>query len=314
MTVTVVANPSSGDGRAGRLLPQTLAMLRAARIGRVAVHRTIDWADAVAVTRRIGAQSAPGDSLVVVGGDGLAHLGLNACVERPLQLAIVPAGTGNDLARGFGQNLRRPLASVEALLAERFRPIDLIDTGAEDDDHAVQGAQRFVGSVVASGFDALVNAHANRLTRPRGSLRYAIATLAELPSFAPLPYRLELDGVVREVEAMLVAVGNTTSYGGGMRICPDAEPDDETLDLTIVHAASRALLVRLLPQMYTGRFVRHPVVECVSARRVVIDGRRVSRAGEDLGPLLAMGDGEPIGALPRTLSVVPGAVRIAAPA
>lgn len=314
MTTTVVVNPASGGGRAGRMLPQVLARLRSARVGMIAVHRTDDWADAVSFTRRLRLDAADGDRLVVIGGDGMTHLGLNACEGTDMGLAVVPAGTGNDLARGFGLDPRRPLSAVDALLAGSWRQIDLIDTGGDDPDHQPgPHAQRYIGSIVASGFDALVNARANAMRRPRGSLRYAAATLAELPRFAPLPYRLEIDGQVREIEAMLVAVGNTTSYGGGMRICLDADCTDGQLDLTIVHATTRSLLVRMLPQMYTGGFVKQRVVERLRAKVVHLDGRHIARGGADLGPLTAMGDGEPIGPLPQLLTVSPAACRIAVP-
>ena len=70
--------------------------------------------------------------------------------------------------------------------------------------------------------------------------------------FSPLHYRLTLDGEVREQRAMLVAIGNTRAYGGGMRICPDADPFDGRLDVTIIHPVSRFKLLRLLPQMFSG--------------------------------------------------------------
>ncbi len=307
------------------MLPQVLSRLRRTQVahmdpGPLVVRQTQGWTDAVAVTREAGAQLAERsgrDALVVIGGDGLVHLGLNACAGSATVLTIVPAGTGNDLARGVGLDPGDPLHAVDALLAGSIRPVDLIDclpdhTDDQVPDESSDGAQRFVGSVVASGFDALVNLRANRMKHPQGSLRYALATLMELPTFAPLPYRLVLDGVSRDVEAMLVAVGNTSAYGGGMHICPEATPEDGVLDLTIIHSASRRLLLRLLPQMYSGEFARHPVVEQVRARRVLLDGDRITRGGKIIGPLTAMGDGELLGPVPRTLAVAPGAVTIAA--
>jgi len=309
---TVVVNPASGGGRAGRMLPQVLALLRRSPGHRLVQHRTSGWVHATEVTRRattVGEDAA----LVVIGGDGLTHLGLNACAGTSTRLAVVPAGTGNDLARGIGLRLKDPLASVRALLDSQLRTVDLIDTAHDDapGQATPDGARRLIGSVVATGFDALVNLRANHMRHPRGSLRYTVATLVELPVFAPLPYRLELDGHNREVEAMLIAIGNTACYGGGMQICPEAKPDDGLLDLTILHAASRAVLIRLLPQMHSGRFVRHPVVERLQAKKVIIDGHRVNRAGAMLGPLTAMGDGEVIGPLPLTLTVRPDAVQVA---
>ena len=133
-------------------------------------------------------------------------------------------------------DVQDPVAAARAIASGPPRPIDVLKVNDE-----------FVGGVVATGFDALVNARANAMKRPKGSLRYAIAALVEMASFDPLPYRLVIDGEVRELDAMLLAVGNSSYYGGGMKICPDADPSDGLLDVTIVHSASRAKLLRLLP-------------------------------------------------------------------
>ena len=156
---------------------------------------------------------------------------------------------------------------------------------------------RYVGGVLATGFDALVNRRANEMTWPRGSSRYTLATLAELRVFSPLRYRLVLDGQVREQEAMLVAVGNTGSYGGGMRICPQADPFDGQLDVTIIHPVGRLKLLRLLPEMFSGKFARDACVEQLRVSEVTVEG---------MG-LVGFGDGELIAAAPLTACVVPGA-------
>ena len=126
--------------------------------------------------------------------------------------------------------------------------------------------------MLATGFDALVNRRANQMPWPKGSTRYALATMAELRVFSPLQYRLTLDGEVREQQAMLVAVGNTSSYGGGMLICPKADPYDGLLDVTIIHPVGRLKLLRLFPEMYSGRFVRDPCVEQLRVREVTVEG------------------------------------------
>ena len=157
--------------------------------------------------------------------------------------------------------------------------------------------------MLATGFDALVNARANRMHRPHGSARYTIAVLAELRTFRPLRYSLVLDGVPRTLEAMFVAVGNTRSYGGGLQICPAADPYDGWLDVTVIHPVSRAKLLQLLPQMKTGSFASDPCVEQLRARRVQVSG----------GAGTVYGDGEELGATPVTAESVPGAVRVCLP-
>ena len=134
-----------------------------------------------------------------------------------------------------------------------------------------------MAAVLATGFDALVNRRANQMPWPRGSTRYAVAVMAELRVFSPLHYRLTLDGEVRELQAMLVAIGNTSSYGGGMLICPKADPYDGLLDVTIIHPVSRLKLLRLFPEMYSGNFVRDPCVEQLRVREVLIEGARAGR-------------------------------------
>jgi diacylglycerol kinase (ATP) len=161
----------------------------------------------------------------------------------------------------------------------------------------------FVGAVLATGFDALVNRRANQMPWPRGSTRYAVATMAELRVFSPLQYRLILDGEVREQLAMLVAIGNTSSYGGGMLICPKADPYDGLLDVTIIHPVGRLKLLRLFPEMYSGKFVRDPCVEQLRVREVTVDGPG----------LVGFGDGEMIAAAPLTVCCVPRALPVFAP-
>jgi diacylglycerol kinase (ATP) len=148
-----------------------------------------------------------------------------------------------------------------------------------------------------------VNRRANQMPWPRGSTRYALATMAELRVFSPLRYRLTLDGEVREQLAMLVAIGNTSSYGGGMLICPKADPYDGLLDVTIVHPVGRLKLLRLFPEMYSGKFVRDPCVEQLRVREVTVEGPG----------LVGFGDGEMIAAAPLTICCVPRALPVFVP-
>lgn len=295
MKVTLVVNPAAGRGRAQEFLPHVAGRLRDAGVD-LNILLSRDFAEAQAMTRQAVAGDA--DVLAVMGGDGMMHLGVNTCVDARrgggrVTLGLVPAGTGNDLCRGLGLDPRDPVAAAAVIAGGHVAAIDLAQVG-----------DQFVGAVVATGFDALVNRRANTLTWPKGSLRYPLATFAELRVFAPLRYRLTLDGRPRDLEAMLIAVGNTTSYGGGMRICPDADPRDGLLDVTIVHPVGRGKLLRLLPQMYSGRFARDPCVEQLRAREIGVEG----------SGLVGYGDGELIGAAPLTISCVPSALPVHVPA
>ena len=117
---------------------------------------------------------------------------------------------------------------------------------------------RWFAGVLGSGFDSMVNERANRMTWPSGRSRYNLAILAELRTFRPVPYTLELDGETWQTEAMLVAVGNGSSYGGGMRVCPDARLDDGLLDVTVLGPISKLEFLRVFPTVYKGTHVAPP--------------------------------------------------------
>lgn len=294
--ITLVVNPSAGKGRSQEILPQVAERLRDSG-AELEILLSRDYADAEKHTQH--AVSAGTDVLVVMGGDGMMHLGVNTVARAHLQgrtqttLAMIPAGTGNDLCRGIGLDPDDPVAAAGVVSTGKTLSIDLM---------RIQ--DRFVGAVLATGFDALVNRRANAMGWPKGSMRYPLATLAELRVFRPLHYRLTVDGVVRELEAMLVAVGNTSSYGGGMKICPDADPTDGLLDITLIHPVRRLKLLKLLPQMYSGRFVRDACVEQIQGREILVEGPG----------LVGFGDGELIGAAPLAISTAPGVLPVLAPA
>lgn len=242
------------------------------------------------------------DTVVVVGGDGALHGILDLLVAADVTLGLLPAGTGNDLARGLGLPHRDPEVCLDLLLASPPRRIDL--ARVRDGQH-----ERLVTTVVASGFDSKVNERANAMTWPRGNMRYNIAILAELRAFAPIPFHLELtgaDGATSrlDTEAMLVAVGNGPSFGGGLRIAHGAVLDDGLLDVCLIRPVSRSLLIRTFPKLQRGTHVTMPEFERRLVRSVRVDAPGI----------VGYGDGERLGPLPLTVEVVPGALAVLAPA
>lgn len=291
--VTVVCNEQSGGGRAGKVLPKVARRLREGLPdAQLHVVTSDSYDQARALIRTAALEAQPRDLVVVMGGDGMAHLGLNACANTDATLGIIPAGTGNDFVRGVGipSSIKE---SVEALVRGNTRTVDLSHVTNEE-------GTRYVGAVVSSGYDARVNRATNDIKLRFGPLSYGYIALRELANFSPIKYRLEIDGEPRELEAMLVAVCNTGVFGGGMQISPDAHPADGLLDVTIIHKASRAKLMRLLPLTYTGGFVGNRSVERLQAKVVKVDG----------DDLFAMGDGEEIGNVPVTVECAPGVLRV----
>jgi diacylglycerol kinase (ATP) len=290
--VTVLTNPTAGKGRAAAAGAVVSARLRGAgvEVAEVAGRDADEAADLARAAVDGGAAGAP-DALVAVGGDGLVHLAVQAVAGTGVPLGIVASGTGNDVARYFDLPRRDPVAAVGRVLAGRTRTVDL----------ARSGSRRFV-TVLAAGFDAVVNERANAMTWPRGQMRYNLATVAELRTFRPIPYVLELDGRPQTLEAMLVAVGNGPSFGGGLRITEGAVLDDGLLDVVIIKPMSKAGLVRTYPKLFRGTHVTVPQYEHHRVRTVTVAAPGI----------VSYADGERFGPLPLTVECEPGALRVLA--
>ncbi|CAL9405769.1 Diacylglycerol kinase [Streptomyces sp. enrichment culture] len=292
--ITLFVNPTAGRGRGARAARPAASALRAAGFS----VRTVLGTDAEDALARARAAVAEGTgALIAVGGDGLANLALQAVVGTGTPLGLVAVGTGNDFARALGMPLREPAAAgrmiADALKCGRVRDVDLGRVG-----------DRWFGTVLASGFDSRVNDRGNRMRLPAGRFKYDLAMIAELAAFRPFPYRITLDGGgVREVEATLVAVGNGSSYGGGMRICPGADLTDGLLDVTVVGDCGRGTLLRVFPTVYRGTHVEHPEVTVFRAASVELAAEGIT----------GYADGEPVGPLPLTARCVRAAVRVVGP-
>ncbi|MFD5553274.1 diacylglycerol kinase [Streptomyces sp. NPDC127068] len=290
--ITLFVNPTAGRGRGARAARPAATALRAAGFR---VRTLVGETPADALRRARETVRAGTGALVVVGGDGMTGLALQAVAGTDTPLGVVAVGTGNDFARTLGLPLRDPTAAAR-LVAEALKQGDTpaVDLGLAGD--------RWFGTVLASGFDSRVNDRGNRMRLPLGRFTYDLALLAELAAFQPLPYRLTLDrGPALELEATLVAVGNGTSYGGGMRICAGADPTDGLLDVTVVGDCSRTTLLRVFPRVYRGTHLDHPKVTVHRAARVELAAPGVT----------GYADGEPLGPLPLAVTCVPGAVRVA---
>lgn len=274
-----------------RLLGPVARRLRA---GGAEVSVIVGDSAADALERACAAVAERPDALVAFGGDGLVHLAVQAVAGTDVPLGIIPAGTGNDIATALGVPRKDPIAAARTVLRGRSRLVDAARVRAGRADELFAG-------VVCCGFDSRVNERANGLTWPPGMARYLVATVQELRRFRPIPFRVTFDdGEPIEREAMLVAVGNTSSYGAGMRVCPDARPDDGLLDVMILEAVSTAEFVRVFPSVYRGSHVSH---QAVSVRRV----RSVRLEAPDV---VAYADGERIGPSPVTCEIQPGALRV----
>jgi diacylglycerol kinase (ATP) len=294
-SIAVLLNSRAGKGRHSAQVAAAVATLRRTGLEVRVMHpHTVD--EALRACRDAVADDPA--ALVVAGGDGTVHLAIQALARTGVPLGILPTGTGNDFAMevGISADIARAAADqADALVAGRTHEVDLARLSGPS------GHQSWFAAVLGAGFDAIVNERANQMRWPRGARRYDLAVLAELGRLKARRYRISLDGApARDVDAVLVAVGNTASYGGGMRICPAAVPTDGLLDLVIGQRMSRATLLRLKPRLYPGTHVEHPLVSTYRARTVRIEGRDIT----------CYVDGERACGLPIQITADPAALRL----
>lgn len=284
--IALLTNPSAGKGRAAEF--GVVAHRRLLDSGcDVQDLRGVDGADAERVAREAVAGGV--DSLVVVGGDGTVNIGLQAVAGTGTRLGIVACGTGNDVARYLALPRDDAAAATDVVIANRTTTLDLARANG-----------RWFATVMAAGFDAVVNERANAMAWPRGQMRYNLATLAELRTFQPLEYVLDLDGRELRTTAMLVAVGNGPSFGGGLRIAEGADLHDGLLDVVVITGMSKPRLVRLYPRLFRGTHTGEPEFRRHRVRRVTVASPGI----------VAYVDGERLGPLPITVESVPDAVEV----
>ena len=238
------------------------------------------------------------DALVVVGGDGMVSLAVNAVAQTSIPFAVVPAGTGNDLARGLDIPIGEIAVSVEHLIGALTREPERLDLGriTSSDGSTV----RWFASILSAGFDSVVNERANAMTWPKGKSRYTLALLRELFAFQPVEYQLTVSGTTRTEKAMLISVANNTSMGGGMKVTPEASMRDGLLDVFVLRPLSKFRFLRLFPRVFAGTHVGEPEVLIERCTRVTIDAPGI----------VAYADGERVWKLPVVVDVVPAAVRV----
>lgn len=284
----VLANPGAGEGAAVSRASTALRLLRAENIrARLVVPTSAEELRACA---RQGV--AEGCSVIVAsGGDGTVHQVLQEVAQSDTALAVLPSGTGDDIARSLGIPRDTVLGVVRAWLA-----------GEQHVDAAfVAGCQTWFLGVLSTGFDSRVNEQAN--ARPGGRERYLIAMLQQLRDLRPIEYDVDVDATSIHGPAHLVCVGNGRSYGAGMQVCPQADLQDGLLDLIWLDPIPRGRFLRFFPRVYTGTHVTRPEVMSMRGRHIVI-----TAPGQ-----VAYADGERLGALPVEITSMPRAVRVRAP-
>lgn len=224
--------------------------------------------------------------VIAVGGDGLMHIILQSVVPAQIPFALIPAGTGNDFVRTLGWDLEAVDIQLNKVLTTEPSAIDL---GLVDGE--------WFGAILSTGFDSIVNEKANTMQWPKGPMKYNAAIAIELPRFKPRHYEITLDDRTISTEAMLIAVANGRSYGGGMLVCPNAKITDGLFDVMVLHPVTKIEFMKVFPRVFAGTHVSHPAVEIVRSKNVSIESKAVAYA-----------DGERIGQLPISAECIHDAV------
>jgi YegS/Rv2252/BmrU family lipid kinase len=292
LDIAIVINPVSGS-RGGADRGRARAELAAAALDRSGVDGEIFVTDRAGHAHDLARAAVDRGATRVIawGGDGTVNEVGRALLRAPAALGIVPAGSGNGLARALGLP-RRP----EAALSHAFdAPTALIDAG--------ELAGHVFVNVAGLGFDALV-AHAfSRRGGARGLQRYVRVVSRELFGYRPSTYRVSIDGETHEYRAFLLSIANGPQWGNGARIAPGARFDDGLLDIVIAQAPGALAALLQVPRLFTGTIDRAAGVITRRAAAVTI--------GID-PPCLAHVDGEPVVCDTSELQVrvIQGALRV----
>jgi YegS/Rv2252/BmrU family lipid kinase len=227
----------------------------------------------------------------------------NGVAGRDVELAVIPRGTGWDFARSFGIPHKLDLA-LQAALNGRARAADLGRATYRGWDGAE--ATTYFANVASAGMSGAIAQRANDTTKALGGkVSYAWATFAVFAKWQNSELRLTVDEETRSGRMHDVVVANGTTFGGGMRICPDAAPDDGLLDVLTIGDLTKGDLLRTLPKTYRGAHLPHPKAELLRGKAVTVDA-------DDALPVQL--DGEQPGTTPARFEAVPHALRVRVPA
>jgi diacylglycerol kinase (ATP) len=281
----IVINPISGAGRGAQLGRQVAGYFSEKNLDYQIITATSAQKLRSNLQEFLDSKHGECEGVISVGGDGLAHLVLQLVVPRKVPFTVVAGGTGNDFLRALGWGIDGLTAQLDAVTSRTPSPIDL---GLVDSE--------WFGAVLSTGFDAVVNEKANTLRWPKGPMKYNLAIAMELPKFKPLQYEIEMDSQSIKTEAMLIAIGNGNSYGGGMKVCPDADMSDGLFDVMVLRPVSKFEFLRVFPKVFSGQHIHHLQVDIFRTSKVSIQADAVAYA-----------DGERIGGLPVRAECMAGA-------
>ncbi|TAK26357.1 MAG: diacylglycerol kinase family lipid kinase [Chloroflexota bacterium] len=296
--IRIILNPAARGGQSTRALQRVMPILERAGL-RADVAMSRDLAD----LRRLALEASDDRDVGLVamcGGDGTSTAAAQVMVHADTPMAVIPAGTGNDFARGLGIPIDARAAA--RVIVDGFdRTVDL----AQATD-LTSGETRRFACVAGLGLDLIALQALRDVPWLTGPLKYTYGGLRGLLGYRPRWCRVIVGDRVFDGDAMLVAITNTPTYGGGMRINPAARLDDGELDVCVVRATSRANLVVKYPLVYLGKHVGLPEIWQAHGSRVKVEAEQ---------PMTLCLDGEITSlASPLLVEAIPMALKVRVPA
>ena len=286
--LSLIVNPSAGGGRPGR----DLRVVRQQLTNRGLPHHATSTTSLEHAVELTEAALAAGEMPVAFGGDGLVGAVAGALRGSQAVFGVLPGGRGNDFAR----NLGLPLDPTEACSVIAEGAPQCIDLGATAD-------RAFVG-IATCGLDSVANRIANQTRLPLGRFVYVYAGLRALATWRSAAFTVRVDGADYSMRGYTVAIANSASHGGVMRLAPNASTDDGLLDVVLIEHLSKPAFLRAVPKVFGGSHFRINAVTVIRGREIEITADR---------PFTVFADGDPLAELPVTVAVVPSAVRVMAP-
>jgi YegS/Rv2252/BmrU family lipid kinase len=296
-----LVNPASANGSTGRRWPELAR--RAAAAGLEGATLFSERQGHLAELAREAALDGA-ELLVVVGGDGSVNEVVNglAGLGRQPEVAVVPRGTGWDFSRTFGIP-RKIDDAVQIALQGDVRTIDLGRASYRAWDGS--DATAWFANVASAGMSGAIAKRANETTKALGGkASYLWATFAVFSGWEATEIEVAVDGERRAGPMFDVVIANGRFFGGGLEICPEAEPDDGLFDVLTIGDVTKRDLVQTMPKMYRGTHLPHPKAELLRGSSVTVTSET---------PLPIELDGEQPGTTPVTFEVAAGALRLRVP-
>jgi diacylglycerol kinase (ATP) len=298
LATTIILNPTAGRGQGSQRREAIEKAFPHAQI-----FQTAHSGEATDLAHRAANEGAA--LVIAAGGDGTLGEVLNGIFGTEARLGILPVGTGNDFARtlGIGADWNRALETLRAGMV-RTGTVRTVDVGKVE----IGGQSRYFLNVAGAGFDsrcaARINEHRPKiLAKLSGTTAYIVAVLSELRTYQTAHIRLELDGRVVESQGIMCAIANAQTYGGGMKVAPDADLSDGLFDICLIKDVSAFEFLRAFPGVFAGKHIHHPKVEMFRAAKVKLQCEP---------PLPVLVDGDILGASPASFEILPDAIEVLA--